>query len=521
MKINGGHRAIANSGAVSNMFSVPTHRRKVAFMRADQIPDGVLPQRRALYYGGSWHEPQAGVYADTINPAYDEAIAKTPVADAGDVDAAVRAAQDAFPAWAATPPLQRAKLLHQAAAVLREHAHSLALLDSLNNGNPVSILSKDADFAADGIDYFAGLATEVKGETLPMGNGNLNYSVREPLGVVARIVAYNHPLMFAALRIAAPLAAGNTVVVKSPDQAPLSIIRLAELIGHIFPKGVVNFLCGGRECGEALAVHPLVRKITLIGGVPTGKAVMKSAAEGLKPVLLELGGKNALVAYPDADVDRLVDGIVGGMNFTWSGQSCGSTSRVFLHRDIHDQVLDRVAKALPERHKPGIPTNPATTMGSLVSRAQLEKVQGFVKSALDEGARLVCGGKQPDAPELKDGFFFEPTIFAGMKPHMRLAREEVFGPVLSVFSWENEEQLWEDVNAVEFGLTGSIWTRDLDTAHRAARRIHTGFVWVNNTSQHFIGAPFGGVKQSGIGREECFEELLEFTYTKNVNVKFA
>jgi betaine-aldehyde dehydrogenase len=490
-------------------------------MRAHEIPAGLLPEHRSLYYGGDWHAPVAGVYAETFNPAYNEAITTAPVADARDVDAAVCAAQAAFPAWAATPPLERGRLLRKAAAVLREHADELALLDSLDNGNPVSILSKDAGFAADGIDYFAGLATEVKGETIPMGDNNLNYTVREPLGVVARIVAYNHPLMFAALRIAAPLAAGNTVVVKSPDQAPLSILRLAELVGGLFPPGVVNFLCGGRECGEALATHPLVRKITLIGGVPTGKAVMKSAAAGLKPVLLELGGKNALIAYPDADIDKLVDGIVGGMNFTWSGQSCGSTSRVFLHESIHDAVLARVALLLPQRHKPGIPTDPATTMGALVSRAQLEKVEGFVKSALDEGARLVAGGKRPADPALADGFFFEPTIFAGMRHGMRLAREEVFGPIMAVFSWADEEQLWQDVNAVDFGLTGSIWTRDLNTAHRAARRIHTGYVWINNTSQHFMGAPFGGVKQSGIGREECFEELLEFTYTKNVNLKFS
>jgi betaine-aldehyde dehydrogenase len=490
-------------------------------MRAHEIPAGILPQHNALYYGGAWHAPVAGVYAETFNPAYNEAITTAPVAEARDVDAAVRAAQAAFPAWAATPPIERGRLLRKAAAVLREHAQELALLDSLDNGNPVSILSKDAGFAADGIDYFAGLATEVKGETIPMGDNNLNYTLREPLGVVARIVAYNHPLMFAALRIAAPLAAGNTVVVKSPDQAPLSILRLAELIGGLFPAGVVNFLCGGRDCGEALAIHPLVRKITLIGGVPTGKAVMKSAAEGLKPVLLELGGKNALIAYPDADIDKLVDGIVGGMNFTWSGQSCGSTSRVFLHESIHDAVLARVAQLLPQRHKPGIPTDPATTMGALVSRAQLEKVESFVKSALDEGARLVTGGKRPADPALADGFFFEPTIFADMHHGMRLAREEVFGPIMSVFRWSDEEQLWQDVNAVDFGLTGSIWTRDLNTAHRAARHVHTGYVWINNTSQHFIGTPFGGVKQSGIGREECFEELLEFTYTKNVNLKFS
>ncbi|MDX3906111.1 MAG: aldehyde dehydrogenase family protein [Pigmentiphaga sp.] len=490
-------------------------------MRAYEIPEGILPAQRGLFYGGAWHAPRSGEYADTINPAYDEPITQAPVAGADDVDAAVRAAHAAFPGWAGTPPARRADYLRRAAAVLRAHAEPLAQLDSLNNGNPVSILLHDAGFAADGLEYFAGLATEVKGETIPMGDGNLNYTVQEPMGVIARIVAYNHPLMFAALRIAAPLAAGNTVVVKAPDQAPLSIIRLAELIGDIFPPGVVNFLCGGRECGDAMSRHPLVRKITLIGGVPTGKAVMETAAKDLKPVLLELGGKNALIAYPDAELDKLVHGIIGGMNFTWSGQSCGSTSRVFLHESIHDQVLAEVARLLPERHKPGIPTDPATTMGALVSRAQLQKVEGFVASALEEGARLVCGGRRPADPALASGFFFEPTVFADVQPHMRLAREEVFGPILSVFKWRDEDTLFEQVNSVEFGLTGSIWTRDLNTAHRAARRMTTGYVWINNTSQHFLGAPFGGVKQSGIGREECFAELLEFTYTKNVNVKLG
>ncbi|MEO7242378.1 MAG: aldehyde dehydrogenase family protein [Variovorax sp.] len=490
-------------------------------MRAKDIPAGILPAHNALFYGGAWHEPKGGGYADTINPAYNEPITKAPVAGADDVDAAVQAAHTAFPAWARITPLERGKLLRRAAAVLRANAYPLAQLDALNNGNPVSALARDADMAAGLIEYFAGLATEIKGQTIPMGDNVFNFTVQEPLGVVARIVAYNHPLMFAAMRIAAPLAAGNTVVVKAPDQAPLSAIRLAELIGDIFPPGAVNFLCGGRECGEALATHPLVRKVTLIGGVPTGKAVMKSAAASLKPVLLELGGKNALVAYPDADLDKLVHGIIGGMNFTWSGQSCGSTSRVFLHESIHDEVLARVAKLLPTLHKPGIPTDPETTMGSLVSRAQLDKVKGYVQSALDEGARLVVGGKQPEDAALKDGFFFEATVFADMNNRMRLANEEVFGPIVSVFRWSDEEQLWTDVNGVDFGLTGSIWTQNLDTAHRAVRRIHTGYVWVNNTSQHFTGAPFGGIKQSGIGREECFEELLEFTYTKNVNLKLG
>ena len=490
-------------------------------MRAHEIPAGILPTQRGLDYGGAWHAPKAGVYLDTINPTYNEAITTAPVADADDVDAAVRAAHAAFPAWAATPPVERGRYLRRAAGVLREHALPLAQLDSLNNGNPVSALAMDASFAADCLEYFAGLATEIKGETIPMGDCNFNYTMLEPLGVIARIVAYNHPFMFAAARLAAPLAAGNTVVVKSPDQAPLSILRLAELVGEIFPPGVANFLCGGRECGEAMGRHPLVRKITLIGGVQTGKAVMKAASDNLKPVLLELGGKNALVAYPDADLDKLVNGIIAGMNFTWSGQSCGSTSRVFLHGSIHDSVLEKVVKLLPERHKPGIPTDPKTTMGSLVSRAQLDKVKRYVAIGVEDGGRLVCGGRQPDDLALKDGFFYEPTVFADMRADMRLAREEVFGPVMSVFKWDDEDILFEQVNGVDFGLTGSIWTRSLDNAHRAAKRIQTGYVWINNSSQHFMGAPFGGIKNSGIGREECFAELLEFTYTKNVNLKFG
>ncbi|GGF11022.1 aldehyde dehydrogenase [Aliidongia dinghuensis] len=490
-------------------------------MTAFTIPAGVLPEHRDLYYGGAWHTPAAGRYITSAAPATGQPIAAAPVAEADDVDAAVHAAHAAFGGWRRMLPAERGRLLRRAAEVLRAHADELALLDALDTGNPMTMLAGDARFAANGLDYFAGLATELKGETIPMGDGNLNYTVREPMGVIARIVAYNHPLMFAALRIAAPLAAGNTVVVKAPDQAPLSLLRLAELIGDIFPAGVVNFLAGGRACGEALTQHPLVRKITLIGGVPTGKAVMRSAADTLKPVLLELGGKNALVAYPDADFEALVQGLVQGMNFTWAGQSCGSTSRVFLHASIHDRVLEAVARLIPERHKPGLPTDPKTTMGSLVSEAQRDKVEGFVRSALDEGARLVCGGKRPADPALANGFFYEATVFADMRPDMRLAREEVFGPIMSVFRWDDEDRLFAEVNAVDYGLTGSIWTRDLATAHRAASRIETGYVWINNTSQHFLGAPFGGVKQSGIGREECFEELLEFTQVKNINVKLA
>lgn len=478
----------------------------------------ILPAHRDLYYGGGWHAPLAGRYNETINPAKGSAITSVAHADSADAEAAISAAHRAFPAWRSMKPLERAALLRQAASILRDHAEELAMLDALNTGNPVAEMVNDARIAAGSIEYFAGLVTEMKGETIPMGERNFNYTVREPLGVVARIVAYNHPLMFAGMKIGAPLAAGNTLVVKAPEQAPLSALRLAELVGDVFPAGVVNVLAGGKECGQTMSTHSLVSKVTLIGSVPTGKAIMRAAADTLKPVLLELGGKNALIAYPDADVDRVIAGAVRGMNFTWAGQSCGSTSRVFLHESIHDRVLDGIADLVQNRHTPGVPTDWNTTMGPLVSKAQFDKVMGFIASAKDEGARLVTGGKQPSNPALVGGFFIEPTIYADVKPTMRIAREEIFGPVMSVFKWNDEDELFRQVNSVEYGLTASIWTRDLVTAHRAASRVEAGYVWINNSSLHFHGAPFGGYKQSGIGREESFEELIEFTQTKNVNV---
>ena len=484
-------------------------------------PLDALPEHRDLFYGGAWHVPKANTYVETINPGNGAAIAAVASADADDVELAVQAAHAAFVQWRRLKPLERAGMLRHAASVLRTHAEELATLDSLDTGNPVAEMVRDAAIAAAGIEYFAGLVTEVKGETIPMGENHLNYTLREPLGVVARIVAYNHPLMFAAMKIGAPLATGNTVIIKPPEQAPLSALRMAELIGGIFPPGVLNVLAGGKECGQALCTHPRVRKITLIGSVPTGKAIMKSASDSLKPVLLELGGKNALLAFPDANIDELIAGAVQGMNFTWAGQSCGSTSRLFLHESIHDQVLDGVVAQIARKHKPGIPTDRATTMGPLVSRVQMEKVLSFIKSAHDDGARLVTGGKRSEDPALADGFFVEPTVFAGVTPAMRIAREEIFGPVLSVFKWSDEDVLFDQVNDVEYGLTASIWTRDLVTAHRAAARVEAGYVWINNSSQHFLGAPFGGYKLSGIGREECFEELLEFTQTKNVNVRLG
>lgn len=478
--------------------------------------DSSLPENRDLYYGGRWQKPKGG-HKDTIDPGTGGNLGPCAEANSADVDLAVRAAHDAYKTWRLTKPLDRAAMLKKAAQLLREHADELALLDAQNCGNPVKEMRGDALVAAAQIDFFAGLVTEIKGETIPMGDGVVNMTVREPLGVCARIVAYNHPLMFSAGKFAAPLAAGNTVIMKPPPQAPLSSYRMMELLDGVFPPGVLNVLTGGVECGEALVSHELVPMVTLIGSVPTGHAIAKQAANRLKSVIFELGGKNALIVYPDADIGRAIQGAIRGMNFTWCGQSCGSTSRLFVHESVHDEVLAGVIEKV-KAYKPGLPTDPTTTMGAIVSKAQLDKIMRYIELGKSEGARLVAGGKRPDSAELQNGFYVEPTIFADVSMRMRLAQEEIFGPILSVIKWNDEDKLLADVNSVEYGLTAAIFTRDLATAHRAAARVEAGYVWINNSSAHFLGAPFGGYKQSGIGREESIDELLAFTQIKNVNI---
>jgi betaine-aldehyde dehydrogenase len=478
--------------------------------------DRALPEHRDLYYGGAWQRAHGG-YAETMNPATGERIGTCATADAADVDAAAHAAHRAFPAWRDARPFDRAAVLREIAARLRLHADELAWIDAANGGNPVAEMTSDVHAAAAQLDYFAGLAAEVKGETIPMGAGAVDLTVREPFGVCARIVAYNHPLMFTAAKMAAPLAAGNTVIMKPPEQAPLSAYRMMEIIGDAAPAGVVNVVTGGSACGEALVAHPLIPRLALIGSVPTGRAIARGAAERLKHVTLELGGKNACIIHPDADVDKAIAGAVAGMNFTWCGQSCGSTSRVFVHASIHDRVVAGILAAV-QRFTPGIPTERGTTMGAVVSRAQLEKIERYVALGVEEGATLACGGERPRDPRLLHGFFMPPTVFTGVTQAMRIAREEIFGPVLCVLAWTDEAQLLDDVNAVDYGLSCSIWTRDLATAHRTAARVDAGYVWVNTTGRHFLGAPFGGYKQSGHGREESLDELLSYTQVKNIHI---
>ena len=477
----------------------------------------VLPGQHGLYYGGAWHAAKAGGEVDVRSPATGEVLCR--ISDAGleDVEAAIAAATAGFAEWRRVPPLERAKVLRAVADTLRKHGRELAMLDAADGGNPYTEMQGDVMIAAGQMDFFAGLVTEMKGASVPMGPDAVNFSVREPRGVVARIIPFNHPFMFCAGKSAAPLAAGNSVIIKPPEQAPLSALRLAELIGGLLPPGVFNVLPGGREVGAKLTSHPGIAMVALIGSVPTGRAVMRAASETLKPVLLELGGKNALIAFADSDPDEVASAVVSGMNFTWCGQSCGSTSRAFLHDSIHDAVVERIA-AKAARFKPGLPTDPSTTMGAIASKAQHERILRYIDSARQEGARLVCGGGVPTDPALAGGNFIEPTVFADVTMDMTIAKEEIFGPVLSVLRWSDHASMLTQVNHPEYGLTCSIWTNDITQAHRTAMAVESGFVWINETSKHFLGTPFGGFKQSGLGREECLEELIAFTQEKNIHI---
>jgi betaine-aldehyde dehydrogenase len=478
-----------------------------------------LPKERGLFYGGAWHQPKSGRMIEVFSPATGESLGS--VADAGpdDVEAAVAAAYNAFPAWRDTTVARRAEILRDATALVREHAEELAYIDAIDSGNPFTAMMADVMLSCEYLEYFAGMITQMRGATIPVGPDVLNYTLREPLGVVARIAAFNHPILFSAGKTGAPLGSGNTLVLKPADQTPLSALRLAEIWKDVFPPGVFNVVNGGREAGVAVAEHPRVAKIGFIGSVNAGKAVMKSASGTLKKISLELGGKNALVACDDADPAEVADGIVRGMNFkSVTSQSCNSTSRAYVHEKIYEAVLPEVVKIV-SRIKIGLPTSPDTEMGCLSSKAQFDKTMGYIKIAKDEGARLLYGGGPPADSRLAKGFFVEPTVFADVTDDMRIAREEVFGPVLSILKWRDDEDVISRVNAVDVGLTASIWTKNIDRAHRFASRIQAGYMWINDASVHYLGLPFGGYKQSGIGKEESFEELLECTQVKNVNIR--
>jgi 2-formylbenzoate dehydrogenase len=480
--------------------------------RADELLSG----QWRLLVGGRLVEAPGGRTFEVTSPIDERVIAAVPDADADLVATAVAHAEAAFPAWRDRDVLERADLVRKLADVAEANIGDLALLDCVDGGAPVRVMSGDVHMAAGLCRYFAGLALEMKGFTLP--SEDMRFTVRQPFGVVAKIIPFNHPILFALSKIAAPLVAGNCVVLKPAEATPLSALHLARLAQDVFPPGVFQVVVGnGPAVPRALVRHPAVARIGFTGSETTGRSILRDAAEtGVKNVSLELGGKNALIAYPDADPGEVAQGAIQGMNFTWSGQSCGSTSRLLVHESIADSVVTEIVQRL-KGHVVGSPLDPDNDQGPLVSRDQYEKVLRYLARAKEDGAVVVTGGGPPDG--LTSGYYVEPTVLDHVDAASAVATEEIFGPVLSVIRWSDEDDPVAIHNSVRYGLTGSIYTKDVQRAMRVAKQLETGYVWINDSSRHFLGMPFGGFKASGLGREESIEELLSYTQEKSINVK--
>lgn len=449
------------------------------------------------------------------DPATGLELTRIAPASPGDVADAVARAEVASEGWRRTAARERARVVRRLADVLEEHAEELAWLDTLDAGLPLWMMKIDVATGLERMRLFADWAMELKGETIPASAEHLHLTFPEPYGVVARIIPFNHPIMFAISKLAAPLVAGNAVVLKPSDRTPLSALRLGELARGVLPEGVLSVLHGGVEVGEALVRHPAIRRIAFTGSESVGRTIQRQAAEvGVKHVSLELGGKNAMIVFPEADLDRAVAAAVKGMNFAFAGQSCGSTSRVLLHESIAEEFTAKYVAAVAEIPI-GLPWQ-ESRVSPLISRAQHERVLGYLDLARADGVEVLTGGDVPE--ELSPGYFVRPTVLAGVEPGMRVAQEEIFGPVVSLLTFSEEDEAVRIANDVAYGLTASIWSQDVSRAHRVARAMHAGYVWINDTSTHFLGVPFGGVKASGVGREESLEELLSYTETKVVNV---
>ncbi|MQB00652.1 MAG: aldehyde dehydrogenase family protein [Actinobacteria bacterium] len=481
-----------------------------------------------MLIGGEVVQAESGEFFESRCPANARFLANVPFAQGADVAHAVEAARTVAPLWRRTSLVERAARVREMASILQANAEILGIIDSVDSGNPVHAMIGDVGLAVEMLEYIAGIAMEVKGQSLPSMNDEWLMTRREPYGVVGRIIPFNHPLMFASARIGAPLVTGNAVVLKVPEQAPLAPLFMANLLKDVFPPGVLNVISGdGPITGDALVRHPDVKRIALIGSIETGRRIQASAAESaVKHVTLEMGGKNPMIIFPDADVERAAASAVFGMNFHYTaGQSCGSTSRLFVHETIHDAVLERILETVG-KFRIGHPLDLRTQMGCLASEDQYKKATGYIELGQQEGAKLVQGGGRPEGedfieyPDLANGFYVEPTVFADVEMDMRIAREEIFGPVLSVFKWDDKGQVIQQANDVQYGLTASVWTNDLKQAFQTADAMDAGYVWINGSGTHYLGAPFGGHKNSGVDVEEGIEELYSYTQSKTVSVGF-
>jgi betaine-aldehyde dehydrogenase len=471
-----------------------------------------------MLIGGDLVESKSGQWLESINPADETALGRVPMGNAEDMGDAVAAADKAQPAWAALSMAQRAEYIHKLGDAILKRGDEIARIESLDTGNTLGPMKRDVRTAVERMRFAAGLAYEIKGETIPATPGNIHMTIRQPYGVIGRIIPFNHPIGFAASRIAPAIISGNTMVVKPSEQSPLSASILGEIVKEVLPAGVVNIVTGGRETGETLVRHPKVKRIAFIGQPASGMAIQKAAAEtAVKYVSLELGGKNPLIAFEDADVEKVAACSVGGMNFGWQGQSCGSMSRILLHESIHDRVVEKILERV-RKIKVGHPLDPTTNMGPINNKQQYQKVLSYIDLGRTGGAKLLHGGGIPQGDEFKRGFWVEPTVFGDVNMSMRLAKEEVFGPVMSILKFRTEAEAIDMANGIDLGLTAAVWTNDINRALKVAQAVQAGYVWINGVGQHYRGVPYGGFKNSGVGREEGISELLSYTEEKVINI---
>jgi aldehyde dehydrogenase (NAD+) len=477
--------------------------------------------RRKMLIGGEWVTGARDEVFPTIDPGNGEVLAEIARGYEEDIHQAVSAARHALThsGWVSEHPRQRAQVLHRLAALIRSRAEELATMESRDSGKPLRQARQDIESSAQYFEFYAGVADMLYGHTIPMGQGFLDYTVREPMGVTAHITPWNFPLAIASRGIAPALASGNTVVHKPAEQTPLTALALGELgLEAGLPRGVLNVVPGfGPEAGEALAKHPGIHHLTFTGSVETGTYVMQLAAQNVVPVTLELGGKSPNIVFADAALGPAIKGAMQAI-FQNAGQTCSAGSRLLLEESLHERFVEALAKETEQLRLGYGLTDP--DLGPIISEAQLERVLSYLEIGKREGAKVVTGGTRAEEGELKRGFFVRPTLFDDVQSPMRIAQEEIFGPVLTILTFRDPDEALRIANDTSYGLVAGIWTRDISKAHALAARIKAGQIYINNYFGGGVAAPFGGYKKSGFGREKGLEALAHYTQVKNVCVAF-